>query len=182
MDEDDRRVRRTRAQLRAAALRLLDDGADRLTMASIAAAADVNRSTVHQHYASVDDLICDALSGRIGEIAGALTECPFAEDRSRAPRQLVALFAAVADAEPTLAKLGPSAAARVHDQLAETLSEVLAVRFRSGQRPPGFDRVRPDLHARYVAAGVIALARHRDPAETPGRLAGQAWRLIRGPG
>ncbi|NYE74894.1 TetR/AcrR family transcriptional regulator [Microlunatus parietis] len=178
MDEGDRRVRRTRAQLRAATLRLLDDGADRLTMASIAVAADVNRSTVHQHYASLDDLICDALADRVAAIAGAVTGCPFAADRDRAPRHLVALFAAVADAGPTLAKLGPSAAARVQDQLVEALAEVLVERFRAGQRPPGFARVRPDLHARYVAAGVIALALQRDPADSPGRLAGQAWRLI----
>lgn len=179
VDEGDRRVRRTRELLRSATLRLLDDGAERLTMAAIAAAADVNRSTAHQHYASVDDLVCAALADRIGEIAGALTACPFAEDRDRAPRQLVALFTAVVDAEPTLARLEPSTAARVEGQLVETLAGVLATRFRAGQRPPGFDRVRPDLHARYVAAGVIALALHRDPtADTPGRLAGQAWRLI----
>lgn len=176
---DDRRVRRTRAQLRAATLQLLTDDAARLTIAAVAEAADVNRSTVHQHYDSVDALICDALADRLRAIATELTECPFAEDRDRPPRQLVALFEAVLEAEPVLSRLGPSAAARVQRELAGALAAVLTERFRAGQRPPGFDRVRPEAHADFVAAGLVALALHRRDADTAGRLAGQAWRLVR---
>ena len=177
----DRRTLRTRTQLRAATLRLLDDDPPRLTMAAVAEAADVNRSTVHQHYRDVDELICDALADRLGRIATELTDCPFADGRDRPPRQLVALFVAVAAAEPALSRLGPSVAARVQRQLAEALAAVLATRFRAGQRPPGFDRVRPELQADFVAAGVVALALQHRGTATPGRLAGQAWRLIQAP-
>ncbi len=149
-------------------------------MAAVAAAADVNRSTVHQHYDSVDALICDALADRLLAIASELTECPFADDRDRPPRQLVALFDAVADAAPVLSRLGPSASARVQHQLTGSLAAVLDARFRAGQRPPGFGRVRPELQADFVAAGLINLALRRGHADTARRLAGQAWRLIRG--
>ena len=176
--EADRRIRRTRAQLRAAVLRLLGDGAP-LSMAAIAAAADVNRSTVHQHYRGVDDLICDALADRLRAIAGELADCPFTEQRERPPRQLVTLVGAVREVEPTLRRLGPSGRARIERELTEALTEVLTEQFRAGRRPPGRDRVSPELHARYVAAGVVALALHAAEAETPGRIAGQAWRLIR---
>lgn len=180
MDDGDRRVRRTRAQLRAATLELLTGDSGRLTMASVAEAADVNRSTVHQHYGGIDDLVCDALADRLRGIAAELTKCPFADDRDRSPRQLSALFAAIAEAEPLLSRLGASSLARVERQLAEALAEVLTELFRAGRRPPGFDRVRPDLHASYLAAGLITLAMHRRVTDTPGRLAAQAWRLIRG--
>ncbi len=176
----DRRTLRTRDQLRAATLRLLGDDSGRLTMAAVAEAADINRSTVHQHYRDLDELICDALADRLQRIAVGLTECPFADDRDRPPRQLVALFDAVTDAEPLLSRLGPSAAARVQRQLTGSLAVVLGERFRAGQRPPGFDRVRPELQADFVAAGLIALALDRRDTDTAGRLAGQAWRLIRG--
>lgn len=177
----DRRTLRTRTQLRAAALRLLDDDSARLTMAAVAEAADVNRSTVHQHYRDVDELVCDALADRLTRIAAEVTDCPFAEGRDRPPRQLVALFAAVADAQPLLGRLDPSAAARVQRQLAGSLAAVLRGRFRAGQRPPGFDRVRPELQADFVAAGLVALALQRRDPITPRRLAGQAWRLIQAP-
>lgn len=179
MDDGDRRVRRTRAHLREATLRLLDQDTGRLTMAAVAEAADVNRSTVHQHYGDVDELICDALGDRLRGIAQELTGCPFAADRDRAPRQLVTLFTALGATEPLLVRLGPSGRARIERELSARLAEVLAERFRAGQRPPGFDRVRPELHAGYVAAGLVAIAR---TAGTSGRLAGQAWQLIRGHG
>lgn len=174
---DDPRYRRTRAQICAATRRLLEAGdVSRLTFARIAEAAEVNRSTVHQHYASRHELVADALSGDLARIAAPLDQCPF-EGRSHAPDELIQMFAAVRDQRPIFDRLNNIESGLVIERLSGLLTAQLAARFAAGSRPGGFEQVPPEIHARFVAAGLAGLliTEHRDG---PAELARQAWQLI----
>lgn len=183
-NRDDPRYRRTREQICAATLRLLDDSdPGRLTFAQVATAADVNRSTVHQHYSSRHELVVDALAGELAAIAEPLDRCRL-DGRPPVPSELVAMFAAIGEQRPALQRLSSTD----RDLLAARLADLLGARLRDRfqqVRPAGFAAVSSSIHAAFVAAGLArlllaaigtdrSLGPHRDPVE----LAEQAWRLI----
>jgi AcrR family transcriptional regulator len=173
----DPRYRRTRAQICAAMRRLLESGeTSRLTFAMVAEAAEVNRSTVHQHYASRHELVADALAGDLAAIAEPLARCPFKRSRATPP-ELVEMFSTARTQGAVLDRLDGIEFCLVGDRLTELLTVQLAARFADGARPPGFDRVRPEIHARFVAAGLVGLL-FAPEAGDPATSAKQAWQLI----
>ena len=177
----DPRYRRTRDQICAATRRLLETtDAPRLTFGQVATAAEVNRSTVHQHYASRHELVADALANDLAEIAGPLDRCPF--DRAgEVPSELIEMFTAADDQCAILDRLSGTDRGLVAARLTELLADLLADRFRTGARPAGFDPVRPGDHARYVAGGLVQLLLGRpldEPRRPSDERAAQAWRLI----
>jgi AcrR family transcriptional regulator len=171
----DPRYRRTRRQICVAVRGLLEttDPA-RITFAAVAAAAGVNRSTVHQHYATRHELIADALAVELAEIAGRLTDCPFTTS-AIVPPQLVDSFSAAHDQKRRLSRLGDTDRCLLAERLSELLTEALQARFESG-RPSGFESVPVSTHARYVAGGLARLLIFSE--EAPDQLAAQAWSLI----
>lgn len=61
----DRRVRRTRALLAEALIKLImEQGFENLTITDIAEAADLNRATFYLHYGSKEELLIDLLESR----------------------------------------------------------------------------------------------------------------------
>jgi len=192
----DPRYRRTRAQICAATRRLLDTtDAGRLTFAQVAAAADVNRSTVHQHYASRHELVADALATDLAEITRPLSDCPF--DRADAdfrgdahrdhdhggdqpdafgpglpdappPAELVQMFIAARQQRTVLERLSGTDRDLLAARLTDLVAEQLTERFRSGARPAGFAAVTPAAHARYVAGGLVQLLLRAIVAEPSG--------------
>lgn len=186
-NRDDARYRRTRAQICAATLRLLDDtDAARLTFAQVAAAAAVNRSTVHQHYDSRHDLVADAVAGDLAAIAEPLDRCRF-DGRPPVPPELVQMFSAAGGHREALTRLSDTDRGLLAARLTELLAARLARRFAS-ERPAAFTGVSADLHARYVAGGLVQLllqsigspgSPSSDPTlSDPQTLAEQAWSLI----
>ncbi|MFW6597083.1 TetR/AcrR family transcriptional regulator [Propionibacteriaceae bacterium Y2011] len=172
---DDPRYRRTRALLCTAARQLLADGdTRRLTFARVAELAEVNRSTVHQHYGSVPELVADALSAELVDITRPIASCPFA-DGTTTPAELRDMFAAAHAWWPTLTRLDATGAALVARRLGALLTEQLVARFATG-RPPGFDAVPTDVHAHYVATGLVALLLDGDGS--PEQRADHAWLLL----
>lgn len=187
-NRDDPRFRRTRAQICAATLRLLDDtDASRLTFGQVASAAEVNRSTVHQHYASRHELVADAVAGELAAIAEPLNRCPF-DSSGQVPTELVEMFAAATAHRQALTRLGAADSGLLASRLTDLLATQLADRFAVGARPGGFGAVPAVVHADYVAGGLVRLllgalgagGGSDDPttAAGPRRLAEQAWSLI----
>ncbi|SDT20156.1 TetR/AcrR family transcriptional regulator [Microlunatus soli] len=175
-NRDDPRFRRTRAQICAATLRLLDDtDPARLTFAQVASAADVNRSTVHQHYGSRHELVADAVAGELAAIAEPLDRCRL-DGAGPVPGEFVDMFAAAADHRPALNRLGAADRGLLAARLTELLSARLAARFGAGARPDGFDTVPATVHADYVAGGLTRMLLGADGES--GRTAEQAWDLI----
>jgi AcrR family transcriptional regulator len=150
-----------------------------LTFARIAQAAQVNRSTVHQHYDDLHELIADALVEDLRAIAEPLDRCPF-DDPAGPPTELMQTFAAVQAHHGLLARLTPTGSALVTDRLRTLLADLLGARFASGARPPGFDQVPARVHADYIAGGLTALLCAVDTDSDTTRLAAQGWDLIAG--
>lgn len=74
-EPQDRRVRRTRAAIIAAFNRLvLERGYASLTPGEVAAAADVGRSTVYEHFRGLDDLLGHSLRPLLAPLARGLSE------------------------------------------------------------------------------------------------------------
>ena len=180
-NRDDTRYQRTREQICAATLRLLDDSdAARLTFAQVATAADVNRSTVHQLYRSRHELVVDAVAGELAAIAEPLERCRL-DGRPPVPAELISMFTmvgAIGAQRPALHRLDRTDRDLLASRLADLLTTILSDRFRA-DRPSGFVAVPSPVHAAFVAAGLArlllaAVGADRDPVE----LAEQAWRLI----
>lgn len=176
---DDPRIQRTRAQLQATVRRLLTEG-EPLTFARVAQAAGVNRSTVHQHYANLRELICDALIDDLRALVEPFADCPFA-DPTQSPAELTSVFATARNQADLWACLTEAETEAATARLQQLLTEQLTDRFRAGARPPGFDRVPPEIHAGWIAGGLAALLTGR-PERKPADLAADAWALITGPG
>jgi AcrR family transcriptional regulator len=69
LDHPDRRIRRSRAALRAAITGLVADvGYDKITVADVLLRADVSRGTFYSHYADKDALFLDATEHLLDEL------------------------------------------------------------------------------------------------------------------
>ncbi|GAA3134694.1 TetR/AcrR family transcriptional regulator C-terminal domain-containing protein [Streptosporangium carneum] len=184
MPEGDPRVRRTRASLRSAVLRLAEErDPDSITVAEIARLAEVNRATVYVHYRDRDDLVLDAMETAIGELAAQAAGCPYREP-GPVPAPLVALFDHVGARAPLYRRmLGPYGSARFCARLREVLAAELRVPFTAGSRPPGHDDVPAEIHAGYVAGALVGVVTHwlaEQPPRPAEEIAAATWNLVRG--
>lgn len=150
----DPRVRRTRNLLRDATRRLLDShGSGAVTYTRVAQEAGVNRGTVHEHYASVADVIADALSAEMMHLAGMAKACPFA-DPVGPPPELAAMAQYAQEVRRRVSAMRDAETALVTARIADALAGALERRFEEGHRPPVRDGVPVHLHARFLAAGI----------------------------
>ena len=70
---EDRRVRRTRRQLREALLALVvERGYDRVTVQDVLDRADLSRATFYAHYRDKDDLLVGSLAELLDAVRGAM--------------------------------------------------------------------------------------------------------------
>ncbi|MEV8634437.1 TetR/AcrR family transcriptional regulator [Streptosporangium sp. NPDC051023] len=183
MPEDDPRIRRTRARLRSAVLRLaVERDPESITVAEIARAAEVNRATVYLHYRDRDDLVLDAMETAIGELAAQAARCPYREP-GPVPASLVALFDHVGTRAPLYRRmLGPHGSARFCARLREVLAAELRAPFATGSRPPGHDDVPPEVHAHYVAGALVGVVTYwlgEHPPRPAEEIAASVWGLVR---
>ncbi len=183
MSEEDPRVRRTRARLRSAVLRLAAErDPESITVAEIARLAEVNRATVYVHYRDRDDLVLDAMETAVGELAAQAARCPYREP-GPVPASLVALFDHVGARAPLYRRmLGPHGSARFCVRLREVLAAELCAAFVAGSRPPGHDDLPPEIHAGYVAGalvGVMAGWLSERSSHTAEEIASFTWSLVR---
>jgi AcrR family transcriptional regulator len=180
-NRDDPRFRRTRELICAATRDLLtSESPGSLTFAKIARVAGVNRSTVHQHYRSVHELVGDALATDLAGIA-RLDRCPMtASSVSGPPVELTAMFAAAAEQRRVLDRLNDTARCLVTDRLAQRLAAQLHERYATTTVDPyatGRDGVPAAVRADFVAGGLVRLLLGSEDQHSDD-LARQAWILI----
>lgn len=169
---DDPRYARTREQVRRAVLDLLSDGAEVVTFARVADRAGVNRSTVHQHYGTRQELVADAYASAIARVTDPLARCPFDTRDGAPPRELHDMFSRAGELE--IDRLPVAERALVAQNLADQLALELVERFSAGARPPGFEAVPPRMHAEYVAGGLARLLL----GEATVAAAAEGWALM----
>ena len=178
----DPRARRTRANLRAAALDLAGErDPATLTLSAVASRAGVNRATVYLHYPDLDALFADAMQEAVGTVARAAALCPLDAPPGTAPAPLVELFEHVAAHATLYARmLGPQGSARFAARLREGLTDALLERFRSGARPGATSDVPLALHASYLAGALTGVIAHcaAGGSTAPDAAATATWRLL----
>jgi AcrR family transcriptional regulator len=154
-ERQDRRVRRTRAALRAALMSLMvEKGYDAVTVQDLIDRADVGRSTFYAHYSDKADLLDDMLvqlRGLLEPPAGAASG-----GSGRTLRFSLEMFRHVRDQRPLMrAMLGRPGAAPVVERIELMLTDIV----RSELDPPAATsppRVPLDLVSASVVSAFLA--------------------------
>ncbi|WP_406383624.1 TetR/AcrR family transcriptional regulator [Streptomyces sp. NBC_01618] len=184
MNLDDPRAQRSRARLRTTILELaaVKDPAA-ITMSEVAKRAGVNRATVYQHFPDVNALLTDAMEEAMTHVARAAALCPLDARRDDAPQPLNALFRHIADSATLYRRmLGTQGCALFAARMRERLTAELAASFREGRRPAGFNDVRAEVHAAYLAGALMGVIATWVTDESPAPAEETAlafWRLFR---
>lgn len=187
IDNRDPRAVRTREKLVAAfreEIRDRDPGA--MSVAGLARAAGVNRTSFYEHFASPEDLAVHALSELFDLVRGADVvmrsgrSVSAAEASRRALRDIVSFVHARRDVYVRL--LGPGAAPRLVRAVSDAFTEqTVRALERIESRPPDAD---PYVTARFLAAGVLdaigAWLAGRPPDWTPDQLVEALVRCLPG--
>lgn len=160
----DPRQRRTRARLDAAVLALATDTpVQELTMTAVARAAQVHRSTVHEHASSPGDLLRQALLGELDALRADLLDDP-TRDTAEAMTEVTGRVLEHVRRHGAIYRRGLSAGSgdgSLHGMLSEHF--LASIRSLDGQhrlRWPGRVRGLPaaqvrDAAARFVAQGTV---------------------------
>lgn len=162
----DRRIRRTRAALRAALLDLVAERPlSRIAVSDVTKLADVNRSTFYEHYDGVHELAADACTSAFDELitaAPVLLPTDDPEEQRRGHRELAAVFAHIAaHADLYRAVLGSDGSARVINHLHRRLTIAIHVNLtRPGTGTHADDpaTVPHDPTASYLAGALLGTA------------------------
>ncbi|UGQ12584.1 TetR family transcriptional regulator C-terminal domain-containing protein [Yinghuangia sp. ASG 101] len=171
----DRRIRRTRAALRAALLDLIAERPlSRIAVSDVTKLADVNRSTFYEHYDGVHELAADACTSAFDELIAAApvllpTDDP--DELRRGRGELAAVFAHVAaHADLYRAVLGSDGSARVINHLHRRLTIAIHVNLTrpgAGTHADDPETVPHDPAASYLAGALLGTAadwlRHNCP-------------------
>jgi AcrR family transcriptional regulator len=179
----DRRVLRTRSQLRDALLELAETRElDDISVADISARAEVNRATFYLHYADRDALLLDVADTLMVQTAAALSTAPTDEtDPLRPPRHTLEFFNELGAHAGFFGRiLGPNGSAAVLDRMEAGLREAIGhelERSAPGRRWPG---VSTEAHAAFMAGAILGLARHwlaQTPRTPASEVALATWAL-----
>lgn len=160
----DPRQQRTRARLDEAVLGLAAESpVEELTMTAVARAAQVHRSTVHEHGASPGDLLRRALLGELDALRAGLLEDPD-RDTDEAMAQVTGRVLEHVRTHAAIYRRGLTSISgdgSLHGMLSEHFLESLRSLDRQGRlRWPGRVRGLPaaqvrDAAARFVAQGTV---------------------------
>jgi AcrR family transcriptional regulator len=146
MNQDDRRVRRSRRLLGEALLHLLQNHEfGSITVRAVTEAADVGYMTFYRHYNSLEDLLVDRIRCLVQEqLAPVMAECD---------QQGPLIFEHLAEHEALYRTLlFSSSAAQARQKLERLLVDFFLPSVKTDTLIPR------DLRARHMAAGVLALA------------------------
>ena len=184
---EDRRTQRTRAALLTAFREMmLTSGYDAITPTTLAAAANVGRSTFYEHFCNVDEVLAFSIAGLLAPLAATLTRARidpaaagivqhFWDQRKMARamlaggghRVVTALFteqieAGLASLRAELGSAAPLASPKLAAAHLAAGSLALLAEWLSGRASGSADDIAEALHAAGYAA---ALAFSRDEAE-----------------
>lgn len=183
--EADPRVRRTRAQLTNALVRLAAerDLAD-ITIAELTRDAGVNRATFYLHYATKEAVLLGAIDDVTAQLSAGAAAATGDEldDTDHAPRHTEAFFAELENRAPLYRRiLGPTGSPAVVARLADGLQRVVMDEIRR-RAPDDWDDDRAiERRAAFVAGGVLAAAvswLNADRRPPAAEEAVEVWRLV----
>ncbi|MEV0620162.1 TetR/AcrR family transcriptional regulator C-terminal domain-containing protein [Nonomuraea sp. NPDC050404] len=173
--EQDPRVRRTQAALRAILIELVQHRElSRISVADVAERAGVSRSTFYDHYRDVHELAEAACTAMIDELIEAIPDhaSATADPPGDPYDSLLTFFAHLAEhAGLYRSVLGPQGSARVIDHVRHRAT--VAVHLRA--HPPGDAETPHDVAAAFTAGALLGVASDwlkrgcpRSPAEMAG--------------
>lgn len=151
----DRRVRRSRAAIRAAFLDLLMEKEYALiTVKELAERADVNRKTFYTHYSSLDDVLAEVEAIFAAELERALDQANFYAADADRDRVLESVEATVMRYYDVLRRLaGARSLEYIRRRVEHTTCEVIERKL--AQYPLVSEALRP-YAAQQLASGVVA--------------------------
>ncbi|GAA2888494.1 TetR/AcrR family transcriptional regulator [Streptosporangium fragile] len=181
----DRRVRRTRAALARALIRLVAErDLARISVSDVAELAEVSRSSFYDHYRDVHELAEDACTTMIdGLIESVPKPTPGADDLAQeATESLTAFFASLTEhAGLYRALLGAQGSARVLDHIRGRIVEATRDRLVAGVDGRLPERVPHDVTAAFTAGALIGVAvdwLQRGCPRPPAEMAEVTWPLL----
>jgi AcrR family transcriptional regulator len=176
------KARLSREERRAKILNAAEDrfarrGYDATSLAEVAAAAEITKAVVYDHFASKTELYIRLLEQRSSELVALVYERMDALDRSSSAedslRAALDAFFAFAERRPTTWKLlfrdppADAVIAKAHAALRETASAAVAERLRRhpAARAAGLTASDPEiaLAAEFLIAGVVGVASRWHP-------------------
>jgi AcrR family transcriptional regulator len=178
----DPRVERTRRHLEAAILDLAcERELDDITVADIAARAQVNRATVYLHSKDRDSLLVAALESRIAQIATlAAAACPADRDSRETPAPLRELFAEFEQRKALFGRiLGPGGSGKVKHRMQEVVRRHVLSQLPVEENTTG---IAHETRAAFLSGALLGVVTHwlDTGTRTSGdELAGAVWRLLR---
>lgn len=151
----DRRVRRSRAAIRAAFLDLLmEKEYTQITVKELAARADVNRKTFYTHYSSLDDVLSEVEAIYAAELERTLDRAQFFDKNAARDHVLSCVEGTVTRHYEVLRRLSKARSLEyIRRRVEHTTSQV--VERKLAQLPSVPEKLRP-YAAQQLAAGVVA--------------------------
>ena len=176
----DRRVRRTRAALARALIKLVAERElARISISDVAELAEVSRSSFYDHYRDVHELAEDACTAMIDDLLEAVPKPSLdsGDLAQGATESLIAFFASLAEHAGRLrALLGAQGSARVIDHIRARITEAT-----SDQLVDDLSPVPRDVTAAFTAGALIGVAvdwLQRGCTRPPAEMAAATWPLL----
>lgn len=179
--DNDRRVRRTKAQLRQALTELLcEKEARSITVRELADRADVNRGTFYAHYRDIFDMLKQVEDDFFAQLQQLLDGCPPEQLREDLTPMLEQVFQFVKDNRDLLPTfLDRQATDRFFQRLNGVIYQQCLGSW-TGLYPLG-DMSAPNYWLEFVVAGMVGMVRtwaQKGFRESPKEMAALAGQLI----
>lgn len=178
---EDRRIRKTRRQLRLALTSLMKEKSVKdITVRELSELCDINRGTFYAHYANVFDMVDKIESEMFAHLNNALDACCLENPDMRLLPLLEEIFSFVAEyADMCLALLGKNGDIAFLDKLKNVIREKCLLKWGvaiSGDTPQTIDYAY--AYAVSGCTGLLKLWLECGMRESPAQMAAFANRLI----
>jgi len=176
----DRRVRKTRMQLRAGLTQLMREKPIKdITVRELAQLVDINRCTFYLHYRDIYDMVEQVEQEVFDEFRALVRAHPAEELQNKPLALLVDLFAFFsANADISSAFLGGNGDMAFFSKLIDMIRERVLEYWRQEQKK---DPEQYDYYFSFLASGFLGIIREwfaRDMKETPAQMATMAEQLV----